>query len=717
MNKSLLAYFIGFYFFIFFSLSADEGMWMLPLIKELNIDKMQSMGLALSADDIYNINEPGLKDAVVIFGGGCTAGLISEQGLLLTNHHCGFSSIQKLSSVEDNYLEDGVWASGFEDEMPVPDLSVTFLMWMEDVSSEVLSVVSAEMQEADRNKAINKKIIELIEEAEKDSDFFIEIEVFFEGTQYFMLAYQDYYDIRLVGAPPLSIGSFGHDADNWMWPRHTGDFALFRIYTDAEGNPAEYSPDNIPLQSKHFFPISLKGYEQNDFAMVLGYPGSTERYLTSWGIEERMNNYNQALITVRGEKQEIWAESMALSDEVKLQYAGKYSSSSNYWKNSIGMNLGLENLDIQNKKRELEREFSLWLNEDSVRMSTYGSVLTNLQYAYERRADHDKAMTYLVETLLGGTELLIFASYARELENAFKQNDEDFFNDAIYDLWIMAEDFYEDYHAPTDKKVMAAMLKRYAEDIDSRFHPSFYQEVPRRIRGDYQKMAEYFFSKSIFVDYEKFYSLLEKPSLRKLKKDPIYKAGLSVLEKYRELLFFNLESETKIAENERLFISGLKEMFPEKIFYPDANFTMRLSYGTVGDYEPRDAVLYKHYTTIEGLMDKEDVNDPEFHIPEKLKQLYVNRDFGQYASDKGQMVINFITNNDITGGNSGSPVLNGNGELIGVAFDGNWEAMSGDIAFEPELQKCINVDIRYILYIIDKYAGAGYLLDEMILVK
>ena len=450
--------------------------------------------------------------------------------------------------------------------------------------------------------------------------------------------------------------------------------------------------------------------------MVLGYPGSTERYLTSWGIEERMNNYNQALITVRGEKQEIWAESMALSDEVKLQYAGKYSSSSNYWKNSIGMNLGLENLDIQNKKRELEREFSLWLNEDSVRMSTYGSVLTNLQYAYERRADHDKAMTYLVETLLGGTELLIFASYARELENAFKQNDEDFFNDAIYDLWIMAEDFYEDYHAPTDKKVMAAMLKRYAEDIDSRFHPSFYQEVPRRIRGDYQKMAEYFFSKSIFVDYEK-YSLLEKPSLRKLQKDPIYKAGLSVLEKYRELLFFNLESETKIAENERLFISGLKEMFPEKIFYPDANFTMRLSYGTVGDYEPRDAVLYKHYTTIEGLMDKEDVNDPEFHIPEKLKQLYVNRDFGQYASDKGQMVINFITNNDITGGNSGSPVLNGNGELIGVAFDGNWEAMSGDIAFEPELQKCINVDIRYILYIIDKYAGAGYLLDEMILVK
>ncbi|TCO07915.1 S46 family peptidase [Natronoflexus pectinivorans] len=696
---------------------ADEGMWVLPLLEKLNMETMQQMGLQLTAEEIYSLNESSMKDAIVIFGRGCTGEMISDKGLLLTNHHCGYGQIQELSTLENNYLDNGFWAANLEEELHAPGLTATFMKWMRDVTDDVLSVVEDGMNEQSRQAAINERIRELTTAEQEDSGYQIQIRDFFAGNQYFMVAYEVFNDVRMVGVPPSSIGKYGYDTDNWMWPRHTGDFALFRVYADADGNPAEYSRDNIPYQPKHHLPISIKGYEKGDYAMTLGYPGSTQRYLSSWGIEERMNIFNQTLIDVRGVKQDIWAEAMAENDKVRLQYATKFSRSSNYWKNSIGMNRGLEALNVLDQKRELENEFAQWVNQDESRKERYGAVLAMLEQAYENRADHYKANNYMRETLLRGTELLFFASNARELENALKDGNEEGIQTAISDFRERAEEFYRDYHAPLDRKVMAAMLREYAENIPEEFHPKFFKEIPRRHQGDYEAMASYFFSRSFFVNQDDLNAFLDRPRLRRLLNDPAYKAGISTFETYRELLRMNQEAERQLSEANRLFIAGLKEMKPDKVFYPDANFTMRLSYGTVGDYEPRDAVIYKHYTTLEGVMEKEDPDNFEFYVPEKLKQLHRDKNYGRYADADGRMYVNFTTNNDITGGNSGSPVINGNGELIGLAFDGNWEAMSGDIAFEPELQKCINVDIRYVLFIIDKFAGAGHLIEEMTIVE
>lgn len=696
---------------------ADEGMWLLPLINKLNIATMQEMGLKISADDIYSLNQSSIKDAVVIFGGGCTGELISDKGLLLTNHHCGYGQIQELSTVENNYLDNGFWAASFEDELPAPGLTVTFLKRMNDVTEDILSAVNAEMTEQQRQAAIREKSAELVKAANEGNNYRIMVRDFFAGNQFFLVAYEVFSDVRMVGVPPSSIGKFGYDTDNWMWPRHTGDFALFRVYADTDGNPADYSPNNVPYQPKHHLPISLKGYQKEDFAMTIGFPGSTQRYLPSWGIQERMDIFNQTLITARGVKQDIWAEDMAVNDKVRLQYATKFSRSSNYWKNSIGMNRGLEALDVLSQKRALEAQFTNWVSKDAKRTAKYGNVLKSVEEAYTSRADHYKANNYLRETLIRGTEILFFAANARELENALKDNNQEKIDAAISRLKQSGETFFKDYSAPTDRRVLEAMLQLYANVIDKAFHPSFYQNINKKYKGNYARFSDHIFSRSLFASQESFNAFLNSPRLKTLLNDPAYQAGISSMEMYRQLLNMNQEAETRIAEASRLFIAGLQEMQPEKVFYPDANFTMRLSYGTVGDYSPRDAVIYKHYTTLKGVMEKEDPDNFEFVVPEKLKQLYRDKDYGQYADADGRMYVNFTTNNDITGGNSGSPVINANGELFGLAFDGNWEAMSGDIAFEAELQKCINVDIRYVLFIIDKFAGATHLIDEMTLVK
>ncbi|TAJ14872.1 S46 family peptidase [Marinilabiliaceae bacterium JC017] len=696
---------------------ADEGMWLLPLIQKLNINKMQEMGLKLSAEDIYSINQSSLKDAVVIFGRGCTGELISDKGLILTNHHCGYGSIQALSSVEHNYLEDGFWAKTTEEELPAPGLTITFMKRMEDVTDRITADLTDEMSEADRAAKISEVSEAIVKEAEEGNHYKAMVEDYFEGNQYFLIIYETFEDIRFVGAPPSSIGKFGHDTDNWMWPRHTGDFSMFRVYCGPDGKPAPYAKENKPYKPVHHLPVSLKGVEMNDFAMTIGYPGSTSRYLTSWGITERMDVINQSRIKPRGIKQEIWNEDMMASEKVRIQYASKYSRSSNYWKNSIGMNRGLTKLNVIAKKQAIEADFTKWVNASADRKAEYGEILDGLKKAYADRAPFMMATYFLRECMLSGTEVLSFSLAARELEKALEDEKEEAITAAVEKLKETGAAFYKDYYPETDRKVMAAMLKLYFDDIAHKFHPDFYVMVSKKYKGDFTAYANDVFKKSIFTSEASFNAFLENPKLKTLQKDLAFTAGKSVLNLYRELYGQLKETSANIHKDNRLFIDGLMKMQANKVFYPDANFTMRLSYGSVGNYEPKDAVVYKHYTTIEGIMEKEDPNNYEFVVPEKLKELYNNKDYGQYADEAGYMPVCFTTNNDITGGNSGSPVINANGELFGLAFDGNWEAMSGDVAFETELQKCINVDIRYVLFIIDKYAGATNLINEMTLVK
>ena len=696
---------------------ADEGMWLLPLIQKLNIGTMQEMGLKLTPEQIYSVNHSSLKDAVVIFGGGCTGELISDQGLILTNHHCGYDKIQELSTLEHNYLDDGFWAGSMEEEIPAPGLTVTFLKKMEDVTSEIMSVVTDDMNDEERGKAIQDKRKELIEAASKDNNYRVQIKDYFAGNQYFLIVYEVFTDVRFVGAPPSAIGKFGFDTDNWMWPRHTGDFSMFRVYADSLGNPADYSVENVPYQPAYHLPISLKGYEKEDFAMTIGFPGSTERYLPSWGIEERMKIFNQTLITVRGVKQDIWAEAMSQNDKIRLQYASKFSRSSNYWKNSIGMNRGLEALNVIEKKKALESEFDQWVNANESRKEVYGEVLSMLEKGYSQRADAYKAYMYLRESFLNGTEIYMFSLVGKDLVDTLKSGNQEEIDKQIKKIREAAKDFYKNYDAATDQKVMVAMLNLYRQNIATEYLPKLFNTIDGKYKGNTEKYVADIFKKSIFASPETLEAFLANPKPKILKKDMALNAANTILDEFSEIKEEMSSANPLIRKGNRLFMAGIMEMHPEKVFYPDANFTMRLSYGTVGDYKPRDAVRYNYFTTLKGVMEKEDPDNFEFNVPAKLKALYKARDYGRYADKDGLLHVNFTTNNDITGGNSGSPVINANGELFGLAFDGNWEAMSGDIAFETELQKCINVDIRYVLFIIDKYAGATRLIDEMTIIE
>jgi hypothetical protein len=701
-----------------FMAKADEGMWLLPLIEKLNIGNMTELGFKLSAEDIYSLNKPSIKDAIVIFGGGCTGEIVSSQGLLLTNHHCGYGQIQAHSSVEHDYLKEGFWAKTKEEELPNPNLSVTFLRSIEDVTQQVLGNVKPDMSESERLRTINDARQALERKASEGNNYRITVASFYGGNYFYLLAYERYNDVRYVGSPPSSIGKFGFDSDNWEWPRHTGDFSVFRVYMDPEGKPAPYSAENVPLKPKYVLPVSIKDMKEGDFAMVLGYPGRTYRYMTSWEISEQMKISHPNRIKIRGIRQEILMSDMITDPKVNIQYASKYSSSSNYWKYSIGQKAGLERLNVIAGKQELEEQFDKWVNADPERKAKFGEALLLIRNSIEGREAYINAQQYLQECFGTGSELLGFSRDAGILISLLRRTDKDQGTEDFQSFNGMIATDYKDYNPPTDRKAMKAMLKIFRDDVAEEFHPDFYKTmIDKKFKGDIDKFVDYLFDNSIFADEARYSSFLKKPDLKTVENDPAYLTSLSIARTQSEIARNMIKHDAGLNKGRRLWIAALREMAPEKTLYPDANSTMRLSYGSVLDYNPRDGVTYNYYTTLKGVIEKYKPGDYEFDVPPRLIDLYNNKVYGQYANSKGELPVCFLTNNDITGGNSGSPVLNAYGELTGLAFDGNWEAMSGDIAYEPDLQRTIAVDIRYVLWVMDIYSGAGHLVDEMNIIR
>ena len=688
--------------------AADEGMWMLPYLQKMNIRDMQRKGCKLSASDIYKVNGSSLKDAIVVFGGGCTGEIVSPDGLLFTNHHCGYSSIQALSSVEHDYLENGFWAGSREEEIPAPGLQVRFVRKIADVTAEMWKGIPDDASPEELQRILKENGEALQERLEQENPGMeINVEEFFGGNQFFSFVMEVYNDVRLVGTPPNSIGKFGGDTDNWMWPRHTGDFSVFRVYAGKDNRPAAYSPENVPYKAKKYLKISLAGVRENVFAMIMGFPGSTERYMTSYEIDQMLEIFNPQRIFIRGERQAILKEDMAASDRVRIQYASKYAQSSNYWKNSIGMSRGLKKLDVKSKKQEQEAAFQRWAESPKTKArygDRYAGALDAIRTSVEATGAASATAQYLSEAFLRAVEIMtparIFAMGGDSLSDSAREQ-----------MRRMLKNFYKDYNAPTDRKVakrMLAIVREHVSDL-----PDFYQTVDAQFGGDTDAYVDDLYDRSAFADEQSAMALLDDFSAEKLAADPVTPMVESVIGKLRSLLSANEAYELACSDGQRRYIDGLMKMQPKKAWASDANFTLRLTYGQVLPYDPADGVTYHYYTTLKGVMEKEDPENPEFVVPERLKELYRSKDYGRYANAEGEMPVAFLANCDITGGNSGSPVLDAKGRLIGLAFDGNWEAMSGDVAFEPDLQRPISVDIRYVLFVIDKFSGADWLLKEM----
>ena len=662
-----------------------------------------------------------MKDAIIALDhGSCTGELISGEGLVLTNHHCGYGEIQAHSTIEHDYLTNGFWAKNRAEELPNEGKSVTFLVRMEDVSDRVNALLTDKMSEEERALAIRKISKEIEKEAIGKTHYDAQVRSFFKGNNFYLFVYETFTDVRLVGAPPSSIGKFGGDTDNWMWPRQTGDFSIFRVYTAPDGSPADYSPDNIPLKPKHFFPISLKGVKKNDFAMVMGYPGSTNRYLTSWGVQETMDNENDIRIELRGAKQEIIKKYMDESDEIRIQYSSKYYQSTNYYKYSIGQNQALKNLKVLDKKKAIENEFNNWVNAgDDARKAKYGETLKLLETTYKDENTLNKYQNYLFEGIFGGPEVAMFGYRFYRIDAALQQGGADAAKATANEIKGGLKEYFKDYNAKVDKDVFVRLVSIYKNKVDKEYQPQFFEVIDKDFGGNIQKFADKLFETSFLTDEKRAEEFLNNPTADVINKDLGYMVTKSSLMTYFKLMNVLKPFESNISKGMREFVAGYMKMEaeknPKRLFYPDANSTIRLTYGKVGGYKV-NGKKYKYTTDLKSLMAKENPNSKEFIVPKRLKELYQKKDYGRYGK-KGKMTVCFTTNNDITGGNSGSPVLNGNGELIGIAFDGNWEAMSGDIAFDHKLQKCINVDIRYVLFIIDKYAGATNLIDELTIIE
>ena len=688
-----------------FSAMADEGMWMLPLLQRLNADAMKDLGCRLTTDQIYSVNHSSLKDAVVIFGGGCTGEMISGKGLLVTNHHCGYSSIQRLSSDDHNYLEDGFWAMDSSEEIPVPGLSVTFLVNMSDVTEAIEGAQSDE-----ERKAIEEALVKDAEERNPDCE--AELTSFYNNNVHYVIVYKTFKDIRFVGAPPASIGKFGGETDNWMWPRHTGDFSMFRVYAGKDNEPAEYSEDNVPYVPKQSLKISLKGINEGDYTMIMGYPGRTQRYQTEAQLNH-MLALNDIAIEARTLRQDIMWKWMEKDPSIRLKYANKYASSANGWKKWIGEKKAFKDLNIIGKEHDKEARFQKWVDRNKKRSELYGTAIADIADAVKANEQADFDVKLLSETIFRTELVNLSSAYLGGRNRSLKSGADSLTAEAAGFEALKA--VFEDYYAPLDKEVTAALLKLYREKARPENYPDLGEDFATL---DIDKYVDELFRTTIFTSYDKAKEAIEKDGKKATLNDPANKFATALVNVFAKLRGEqSQDAKSKIKAASKAYTAGLMEWQKGKPMYPDANFTMRLTYGTVKPYSPKDAVNYRYYTTIYGVMEKEDPDNYEFIVPEKLKQLYVDRDYGRYAMADGNLPCCFITNNDITGGNSGSPVLNADGELIGLAFDGNWESMSSDVMFEPDLQRCICVDIRYVLFLVDKFGGAGYLTKEMNIVK
>ena len=714
---------------------ADEGMWLPMFIERLNYIDMQKLGLQLTAEEIYSVNHSSMKDAIVGLSNNpaptgyfCTGEIVSPEGLMFTNYHCGYSEIQKHSSVEHDYLDDGFWAMNRDEELPNEGLTASILIRMADVTDSIIPMISDTLTGGERTSAIRKITGKLKKAASEDGKYNVVIKSFFEGNEYYMFVYEVFRDVRLVGAPPSSIGKFGGDTDNWMWPRHTGDFSIFRIYTAPDGSPAEYAEENVPLKPKYYLPVSLDGIEEGDFAMIWGFPGGTERFNTSAGIQFKVDHLYPPLIKIWGEKLDIWKKHMNASQDVKIKYASKYAGVANTWKYMIGQDKGVRNLDVVGNKQEFEKEFVQWVDENPDRKEKYGNVLSDMEEVYTERSVNFNPLVYASLTGVGGSEIVGFAQEFFGLQGLLQQQKEEKDKEkkvkkeeqiqkAAESLKTSLDDHFKDYDRATDFDVFATMTEMYYNNMPDSLKPDVLKKMAGKFKGDFTAYANYVFTNSFLSDKQSTMEFLDDPSLKVIDKDPAFQLTQGYMEKIMLASANYRKSSEKLNTAERLYVKAVREMNPDSKYYPDANSTLRFSYGQVLEYYPADAIEYDYKTHLSGVMEKENPDNDEFIVSERLKELFETKDYGPYANEDGSMVVCFLTNNDITGGNSGSPVVNGKGELIGLAFDGNWEAMSSDIAFAPGLQRTIVVDSRYVLFIIDKYAGAGHLVDELTIRK